>query len=146
MSDHENLPSIPEEEPVLQEEAPKKKRTLTEAQRLAFLKGREKRMLNIQKKKEEKEEAIRLLKEEKEPVETAEPTPLIAEARKPEYDEDAHAKKVADYVYMKLMSDIPQPPPQRAPRKPRRPKAVAEPTPVATAPVVPPPAKNIAWC
>jgi hypothetical protein len=33
------------------------KRTLTEAQRLAFLKGREKRMANIEKKRLEKEEA-----------------------------------------------------------------------------------------
>lgn len=36
----------------------KPKRVLTEAQRLAFLKGREKRMANLEKKRLEKEEAL----------------------------------------------------------------------------------------
>lgn len=41
----------------LQDEQSKPKRVLTEAQRLAFLKGREKRMANIERKRQEKLEA-----------------------------------------------------------------------------------------
>lgn len=46
----------------------KPKRQLTEAQRLAFMKGREKRMANLLKKKEEKLEAEMLSKEEDVPT------------------------------------------------------------------------------
>lgn len=142
---------VPPEEPV---EAPPKKRQLTEAQRLAFLKGREKRMLNIQKKREEKEEAERLKKEEEQP--------LLAEAPKEpelkkvkietptrEPTDDSTAEKIANYVYLKLMSDLPPVPPQRKPRKPRKPKTPTIATPVQSSPQPPPPAppqKVISWC
>jgi len=46
-------------------EEAKPKRVLTEAQRLAFLKGREKRMANIEKKKLEQQEMF--VEEEKKP-------------------------------------------------------------------------------
>lgn len=52
----------------------KPKRVLTEAQRLAFLKGREKRMANIERRRLEKEEAAQM---ENQPVSTPkEDTPV----------------------------------------------------------------------
>lgn len=141
------------DEPVIKEEveipvqAEPKKRVLTEAQRLAFLKGREKRMLNIQKKKEEKEELLKLKKTEaprQEPIEEAKQE--IAEV-----DEDGHAKKVAEYVYKKIMGGFEQPetivsPPKRT-RKPRASKASnnkGENEKVDLPPA--PPQKIISWC
>lgn len=59
--------TTPEEPP------PKKKRVLTEAQRLAFMKGREKRMMNLERKRQEKLEAI----QEEEAVTEKETAPLI---------------------------------------------------------------------
>lgn len=130
-----------------------KKRELTEAQRLAFLKGREKRMLNIQRRKEEKEEAAKLAAEKTEEpvlkpiVKQHEKTPSPPE-NKDAYD-DATAQKIADYVYLKLRYDAAsQAPPQRKPRKPSKPKIKEQPpreveTP---APSAPPPKKIISWC
>lgn len=54
--------------------ADKPKRVLTEAQRLAFLKGREKRMANIEKKRLEKLEVEEAMKKPIEPLQVAEET------------------------------------------------------------------------
>lgn len=119
-----------------------KKRVLTEAQRLAFLKGREKRMLNIQKKKEEKEEMMKSKKAEMvqpESTEDAKSVPM-------DIDEDGHAKKVAEYVYKKIMGGFEPPetvvqPPKRT-RKPRTSKGENEKVELPPAP----PQKIISWC
>lgn len=55
----------------------KPKRVLTEAQRLAFLKGREKRMANIERKRQEKIEAEQETKPDME-ITPPEPIPSIA--------------------------------------------------------------------
>jgi hypothetical protein len=46
--------NVKQEEVPVTEAPPKKKRILTEAQRLAFMKGREKRMMNLERKRQEK--------------------------------------------------------------------------------------------
>jgi hypothetical protein len=124
-----------------------KKRVLTEAQRLAFLKGREKRMLNIQKKKEEKEE---MMKSKKAEITKQEPTEEVKPASV-DIDEDGHAKKVADYVYKKIMGGFEPPeavvqPPKRT-RKPRTSKTSNSKGENEKAELPPaPPQKIISWC
>jgi len=110
----------------------KPKRQLTEDQRLAFMKGREKRLANIERKRQEKIEAA-----ENEPMaatqpeesivdETPSPPPPVQMESKvepqrkdtPRYTDDdfeeKHAKlaaKIADLLYGKLSSNMPAPPP-----------------------------------
>lgn len=140
----------------------KPKRTLSEAQRLAFLKGREKRMANIEKKRLEKEEAVMAEQEFKlpeappkpkatrkprvkpepvpepeseaktEPETETDPEPEQAKAV-PTLDEDALAEKIAE----KLKGAIVPPPITR--RKPRKTKVAP------VTPEVPPPTNNFSW-
>jgi len=116
--------------PVVAEVKPK--RQLTEAQRLAFLKGREKRLANIARKREEKLEMERAI--ETKPVDApVSPPPLekITERpaptaiRTPDFNPDEIADKVASLVHERIKSELPPPPPPKKPRKPRTPRAAA---------------------
>jgi len=124
----------------------KPKKVLTEAQRLAFLKGREKRMANIEKKRLEKEE----LKEVEAPPPMPElkrheptlapavaPAPATAPAPAPGFDESKIADTIAERVWAKLESAKPK-------RKPytRKPKSESTPT---TPPAPPPPTQTFTW-
>lgn len=147
----------------------KPKRTLTEAQRLAFLKGREKRMANIEKKRletEEKNAAVAEIQPDPDPVPVTpdeKPQPQSPAAPEPEpvvvppvpklkraprktttpafvLDEDKIANRVAEEV-MKKMQELQPPPKERKPRKPR-----AKPlTPEKGMNAPPPPAYNFSW-
>lgn len=85
---------------------PKPKRVLTEAQRLAFLKGREKRMANIERKRQEKKEAEEeglIMKEETVPEEK--PKAKVVKEKDPvvvDTDPDKAAEKIAAFVFDKL--------------------------------------------
>lgn len=110
--------------------APKPKRVLTEAQRLAFMKGREKRLANIERKRQEKLEAQQVEaeyhQEQKPPAEKpAIEKPTIAIP-------DEFAEKVAAIVADKLK--VPEKP--KVKRTYRR-KAVVPADPETTPPVVP---------
>lgn len=149
----QEINEIEEEQPSLNSEVgppdtsvAKPKRTLTEAQRLAFMKGREKRLSNIARRKEEQKEA-----QEMEEVPPPPPTkkrvtiakPIVARAKLPppvddglgdnipdlpelkrEPDDPHHetAKKIAAMVMeqMKARDEELMPPPK--PRKPRAPR------------------------
>jgi len=127
--------------------AAKPKKVLTEAQRLAFLKGREKRMANIEKKRLEKEEAKQV---EEAPAPAPEPPPEIptlkrAEPRAtstppppppPSIDENKIADTVAERVWAKMQAAKPK-------RKPytRKEKSEASSTP----PPPPPPTHSFTW-
>jgi hypothetical protein len=107
--EHQESP-IPESKP---------RRVLTEAQRLAFIKGREKRMANIEKKKQEKE-AIH--KEEHEDF----------------------AAKIADMVLSKIKTEpVPEKPKLVKRKYTRRIPESPEEEPVAPPP--PPPQKVFNW-
>lgn len=117
----------------------KPKRVLTEAQRLAFLKGREKRMANIEKNRLAKLEFQEATKEEPPAVvpEKQPPTPVVEVEEKveeippmpklrrqkvvpapvptPAIDEDKIASIVAD----KIMAQMIPPEKEKKPRKPR---------------------------
>lgn len=165
MEEQKQQPQTDVETPVIPKEPEQKpkKRVLTEAQRLAFLKGREKRMLSIQKKKEEKQEAERLAKEEEEkeikPAST-EPLPevkqpLLKPKEEVHDDDDEKAKKIADYVYLKLMKDVEALPPE-TPVKPKRAYrrrtksapilSTEDPEPTVKPASLLPPEKIISWC
>lgn len=132
------------------EETKKPKKQLTEAQRLAFLEGRKKRMANIEKKKQEKEEE-EAKKQEENTIETqieppercpTPPPPSIT----PVMDPDATAQKIADFVLDKIRAIkeeerkmnqevVPLPKP-RKPRQPRK-KSISPPlTPVKDEPKI----------
>lgn len=108
----------------------KPKRELTEAQKLAFLKGREKRLANIEKKRLEKEEAAETVAKIVTPKTSPPPTPKPEPDTIPEtqpapvesfnFDMDALADKVAE----RILKAQP-PPPVPAPK----PKAAARPRP-----------------
>jgi hypothetical protein len=125
--------------------APKPKKVLTEAQRLAFLKGREKRMANIEKKRLEKEEA-KQVEETPAPVETKpEPPPEMptlkrAEPRAtaPAIDENKIADTVAERVWAKLQLAKPK-------RKPYTRKEKSEPSSPPPPPPPPPPTHSFTW-
>lgn len=111
---------------------PKPKRELTEAQKLAFLKGREKRLANIEKKRLEKEEAAANTVAEPEPEvipKVVTPPPKIATPEiKPEPAESFHfdMDTLADKVVERMLKA--QAPPQ-APAKPKpvpRPKVIPQ--------------------
>lgn len=88
------------------EEPKKPKRQLTEAQRLAFLEGRKKRLANIERKKQEQEESKKKEEEKQEIVQ--EETQIEPPERPPtpmppsSVDEDASAKKIADFVFERI--------------------------------------------
>jgi hypothetical protein len=105
----------------------KPKRVLTEAQRLAFLKGREKRLANIERKRQEQMELDHPPVEEI-PEETVEPpvveTPVVAPTPKREWEPDELAHAVADLVIERMKKSKPPtpPPPKPATPPPRIPK------------------------
>ena len=116
--------------------APKPKKVLTEAQRLAFLKGREKRMANLEKKRLEKMEALEPTPSE--PVSAAVPPPPPEPEPKPiisVIDEDKIAQRVAALVAEKL---------------PKKREYNRRPKPAASAPAEeyktePPPVRTFSW-
>lgn len=124
----------------------KPKRVLTEAQRLAFLKGREKRMANIEKNRLAKLEFQEATKEDPEPPVVApapapapvpvpepepepKPEPVVIPPPMPKLKRQTRVKlpptspidedKIASIVADKIMAQMMPPP---APRKPRAPK------------------------
>lgn len=135
MSQHENqVPETSQQEEETQEiEQPtplpeiKPKRQLTEAQKLAFEKGRAKRLANLEKKRQESIEAEAAGLKREVPIKT--PSPI-------DYD------KLADKVVNKIKQDMPPPAPikrkyeRKAPPSPIAPPPVAMPSPQL--PVVPP--------
>lgn len=113
-SSNVNLDTVSIEPPVTT------KRYLTEAQKLAFLKGREKRMANIERRKQEKLEAETASKEDNEEREEK-PTPVVnIKTEKVEVvpdvepimetetvdDSDIQAKKIADMIFERLKSQV----------------------------------------
>lgn len=104
----------------------KPKRVLTEAQRLAFLKGREKRLANIERKRQEQME-LDLPPEEETPMVEEPPvveTPVVeAPTPKRHWEPDELAHAVADIVIERMKkSKPPTPPPKPATPPPRIPK------------------------
>ena len=84
-------------------EAPKTKRVLTEAQRLAFMKGREKRLANIERRRQEKLEAIEastgsLPDSKPKPVSKTVPTTLEVKPAPTEPDANASSHNAASVV------------------------------------------------
>lgn len=121
--------------------ATKPKKVLTEAQRLAFLKGREKRMANIEKKRLEKEEAKQVEEPAPEPPPEI-PTLKRAEPRAtstpppPSIDENKIADTVAERVWAKMQAAKPK-------RKPYTRKEKTETS--LTPPPPPPPTHSFTW-
>lgn len=115
------------------EAEPKPKRVLTEAQRLAFLKGREKRMANIEKKKLEAEEAKQVQVQVQVPMEIpevkSEPAPAPAPAPLPPIPIDE--EKLASSITERVLRGIQENKPKRKPyvRKVKEKEATPEPDP-----------------
>lgn len=123
----------------------KPKRVLTEAQRLAFLKGREKRLANLERRRLEKMEAmttpvqpsVEPANEPDAPVGIDKPqstSPDVVESKPAAqpttaFDMDAFAKRVADHLSEKVL--VPQP-------KPKRPYMRKTITNTSSAPTTPP--------
>jgi hypothetical protein len=115
----------------------KPKRVLTEAQKLAFMRGREKRAANIQQRKQSKEEHPDVI-----------PTTPPSSAKKPqtaEFDYDLLAAK----LYDKFAVPVASPPKKRAytrrvespPQSTTRPPPPPPPAPARS--VLPPPVKRV---
>lgn len=136
----------------------KPKRVLTEAQRLAFIKGREKRLANLERKRQEKLEAEQSVQPTEERVSTTEPKlpqvdpppiPVLkrqTNAEKPPSAslDDHFAKKVVEMLYSKFNEEAiaeEEPPPKR--KYTRRAKPVEQAKPPT--PPVPPPQKTFNW-
>lgn len=99
--------------------APRPKRVLTEAQRLAFLKGREKRMANIAARRAAKsEETLSIPAEESSAPVPVKPLPKSPINRPVTPDPNDLANRVAHLVYEKLNSEEVTPP--STPVKPKR--------------------------
>lgn len=136
---------------------PKPKRQLTEAQRLAFLKGREKRQANLERKRQEKEEATAAVAAPKTDNPTTPParppTPLPA---KPvaHFDPDEYASAIVDRLYKRLSEEEQIGSPAEAtackPKRQRKPRTV--PSAAVTSHPTPPAPKEVApqrvfhWC
>lgn len=114
----------------------KPKRVLSEAQRLAFLKGREKRMNNLEKKRLEKEEANMTAEDFQLPAAPPKPKktrvkkePVVIPDSKPEPEPEAEPKKeptesaIAASLYLTGATAFKQPGPE--------PETKAEPTKVS---------------
>lgn len=122
----------------------KPKKVLTEAQRLAFLKGREKRMANIEKKRLEKEEQLpdppmpEVKRHEPTPAPAPAPTPEPAPAPAPTFSFDE--SKIADTIAERVLAKLETAKPKRKPytRKPAK-SAPSSPAPV------PPPTHSFTW-
>lgn len=112
-------------ESVISPVAAKPKRELTEAQRLAFMKGREKRLANLQARKAEKkmmEQELELPPPEPVPEVVRQPlreTPAPTAVRQ-EFDEGA----LIDKITTRLVAELKPP---KKPRKPRAPSRRHEP-------------------
>lgn len=114
---------------------------LTEAQKLAFLKGREKRLANLEKKRQEKLEADQKKDDTKEPVEVLIDQPDEARNVSPLTE----LEKLADLILQKMdenkLKDVPpamvveEP---KAPSKPRVKRAKIESKPEIAKESVPP--------
>lgn len=111
----------------------KPKRQLTEAQRLAFMKGREKRLANLAKKREEKLESERANSENSN-MEVPAPTPIkqeeVVHAKSEDVvrgQDDEWAVKVADMVYNRIKSAPPDPKPKRKYVRKIKPEVIAPP-------------------
>jgi len=117
------------------------KRVLTEVQRLAFMKGREKRLANIERRKQEKLEEEQSAEAPEEHIPEHIPEPI-----KPLFNEDEFATKIATIVMERLESKIVPPP---TPVKPKRKytKRVEPPPPPAPVQTPPPPPvmKQFSW-
>jgi len=89
--------------------APKPKRVLTEAQKLAFMKGREKRAANIQQRKLEKQQ------EQQHPDVIPTTPPQSKKAPPPDVDYDLLADKLAERLSAKQKPSTPPitPPPKK---------------------------------
>ena len=121
----------------------KPKRVLTEAQRLAFLKGREKRMANIEKKRLEKEELNAAAVAPKSP----EPAPAPAPAPAPpkpvlERQTAGDHDVIVDRIVERIKPLLVRPPTPPAPkskrtyvRKPKEPAPIQSPPPSFVSPV-----------
>lgn len=100
----------------------KPKKELTEAQKLAFLKGREKRLANIEKKRLEKEEAAAAVTPKiATPVKVVTPPPPIPEIQPnsvASFDMDTFADKVAERI-MRAQTQTVVPPKPKPNPKPR---------------------------
>jgi hypothetical protein len=97
----------------------KPKKQLTEAQRLAFLKGREKRMANLEIRRQEKEEAMKAGLMSPPPPVKRKPAPAVTM-------DDSYADIIAQRVIDKLSSikmPTPSPSPPRAPAPAPEPEA-----------------------
>ena len=119
------------------EEQPKPKRVLTEAQRLAFLKGREKRMANIEKKRLEKLEMEEIIKSPEPKVVTPDKGVDENKENKPppaatQLNHDELAEKIAS----KIIGKIPPPPPLKR-KYERKPKVQKNEIPEVAPPVEP---------
>lgn len=124
----------------------KPKKVLTEAQRLAFLKGREKRMANIEKKRLEKEEQlpdppmpeVKRHEPTPAPAPAPAPTPEPAPAPAPTFSFDE--SKIADTIAERVLAKLETAKPKRKPytRKPAK-SAPSSPAPV------PPPTHSFTW-
>lgn len=115
----------------------KPKRVLTEAQRLAFLKGREKRMANIEKKRLEKEElkAAAVASKSPDPAPSpVPPKPVLERQTAGEHD------VIVDRIVERIKPLLVRPPTPPAP-KPKRAyvRKPKEPAPIQSPPPPPPP-------
>lgn len=107
----------------------KPKKVLTEAQRLAFMKGREKRLANIEKKRLEKLEAENKLEE----IQTVvAPQP---QTQTEPINEDKLAKRIVEMIQQQA--------PPKKPRKTRQPKPKADPEPESKPDSQTPPANTV---
>lgn len=130
----------------------KPKKVLTEAQRLAFLKGREKRMANIEKKRLEKEEVKEMDMPPPLPVEVKvsapapepEPEPEPSAAAPKEVPRTIDENKIADTVAERVWLKLQEAKPKRKPYTRRETSSNSESEP-APPPVVPPPTHSFTW-
>jgi len=126
----------------------KPKKVLTEAQRLAFLKGREKRMANIEKKRLEKEEVKEMEMPPPLPVTAPEPEPAapkeVPRTQTPEPKMQLDENKIADTVAERVWLKLQQTKPKRKPYTRRETNSESAPS-ETSAPAPPPPTHSFTW-
>ena len=117
------------------------KRVLTEVQRLAFMKGREKRLANIERRKQEK------MEEEQQAPKTPEEEIPEHIPDKPLFNEDDFATKIATIVMERIESKIVPPPTPVKPKRKyvKRVESVAPPSPPQVIQPPPPAMKQFSW-
>lgn len=100
-----NTSNDPISQEVVQTDVQKPKRQLTEAQRLAFIKGREKRLANLAKKREEKFELQKSKLETVAPERPKTPPPSTEAQAVAQVDQSSDlAERVADIVFNRISS------------------------------------------